>query len=187
MISSALVKEKPETVPAGFVSEALILRSELISYNSNSFRINCRSMTKAERTRIGFPENFRHSAVFGKVRGQRGPHTYCYPKVKSVYKFDPEIIDYLQELVEQLFPPGTEIPERTSSRLLELTLEQSRRIFLKKGEHVPVHSGICWAHIKEFAGGKNEMEELPGSNEPPNDHEQIQKGAGLKRKRSQAW
>ena len=120
MISSALVKEKPETVPAGFVSEALILRSELISYNSNSFRINCRSVTKAERTRIGFPENFRHSAIFGKVRGQRGPHTYCYPKVKSVYKFDPEIIDYLQELVEQLFPPGTEIPERTSSRLLEL-------------------------------------------------------------------
>ena len=50
MISSALVKEKPETVPAGFVSEALILRSELISYNSNSFRINCRSVTKAERT-----------------------------------------------------------------------------------------------------------------------------------------
>ena len=68
-----------------------------------------------------------------------------------------------------------------------VSLEQSRRIFLKKGEHVPVHSGICWAHIKEFAGGKNEMEELPGSNEPPNDHEQIQKGAGLKRKRSQAW
>jgi len=82
---SALVKEKPETVPAGFVSEAFILRS----------------VTKAERTRIGFPENFRHSAIFGKVRGQRGPHTYCYPK----------------ELVEQLFPPGKEIPERTSSRL----------------------------------------------------------------------
>ena len=69
MISSALVKEKPETVPAGFVSEAFILRSELISYNSNSFRINCRSVTKAERTHIGFPENFRHSAIFGKVRG----------------------------------------------------------------------------------------------------------------------
>ena len=68
-----------------------------------------------------------------------------------------------------------------------VSLEQSRRIFLKKGEHVPVHSGICWAHIKEFAGGKNEMEELPGSSELPNDHQPIQKGAGLKRKRSQAW
>ena len=95
MISSALVKEKPETVPAGFVSEALILRSELISYNSNSFRINCRSVTKAERTRIGFPENFRHSAVFGKVRGQRGPHTYCYPKVKSVYNIK-ELVPFTQ-------------------------------------------------------------------------------------------
>ena len=33
-------------------------------------------MTKAERTRIGFPENFRHSAIFGKVRGQRGQMLY---------------------------------------------------------------------------------------------------------------
>ena len=79
-------------------------------------------MTKAERTRIGFPENFRNSAKFGKVNGQRGPHTYCYPKVKSVYNFDSKLIDNFQELVEQLFtlPPGKEIPERTSSRLLKL-------------------------------------------------------------------
>ena len=65
-------------------------------------------------------------------------------------------------------------------------LEQSRRIFTKSGEHVPVHSGICWAHIKEYAG-KKEMEVLPVSSELPNEHETIQKGAGLKRKHSQAW
>ena len=47
-----------------------------------------RSVTKAERTQIGFPENYRHIARFGKIRGQRGPHTYCYPKVNSVYKLD---------------------------------------------------------------------------------------------------
>ena len=78
-------------------------------------------------------------------------------------------------------------------------LEQSRRIFTKSGEHVPVHSGICWAHIKEYAGNKKELEELPVSrelpvsselhvsSEHPNDHETIKKVAGLKRKRSQAW
>ena len=76
MTSSALVKGKPESVPAGFVSEASILRSGWIWYSSNSFRINCRSVTKAERTRIGFPENFRHSAIFGKVRGQRATFPY---------------------------------------------------------------------------------------------------------------
>ena len=51
-----------------------------------------RSVTKAERTQIGFPENFPHIARFGKIRGQRGPHTYCYPKVKSVYKLDKILI-----------------------------------------------------------------------------------------------
>ena len=67
------------------------------------------------------------------------------------------------------------------------------------GEHFPVHSGICWAHIKEYAGNKKELGELPVSrelpvsselhvsSELPNDHETIKKVAGLKRKRSQAW
>ena len=68
-----------------------------------------------------------------------------------------------------------------------VTLEQSRRIFFKRGEHVPVHSGICMAHIKEFASVKNEIGELPGSSELHNDHQTIQKGAGMKRKRSQTW
>ena len=40
MTSSALVKGKPESVPAGFVSEASILRSGWIWYSSNSFSLN---------------------------------------------------------------------------------------------------------------------------------------------------
>ena len=35
-----------------------------------------------------------------------------------------------------------------------VTLEQSRRIYSKSGAHVPVHSGLCWLHIKEFAGNR---------------------------------
>lgn len=80
-----LVDGKPEAVvPSAFVSEASVIRS----------------VTKAERTQIGFPENYRHIARFGKIRGQRGPHTYCYPK----------------DLVEQLFPMEKEMPERASVR-----------------------------------------------------------------------
>ena len=60
--------------------------------NSDSNMFIKRSVTKAERTQIGFPENYRHIARFGKIRGQRGPHTYCYPKVKSVYKLDKILI-----------------------------------------------------------------------------------------------
>ena len=73
-----------------------------------------------------------------------------------------------------------------------VTLEQSRRIYTKSGEHLPVHSGICWAHFKEYAGNKDldsklEVEEVPVSRELPNDQDAIQKGVGLKRKRSLAW
>ena len=68
-----------------------------------------------------------------------------------------------------------------------VTLEQSRRIYSKSGAHVPVHSGLCWLHIKEFAGNREIKEGALSGAELQTSSDQERSTRGQKRKRTQEW